>query len=286
MAASLGKQPPAGPLPETRLESDQEIRQALEARRARRQARAAPPARPGGPPPLAEPEVRLERPSLRPPMALLCVLDDGKQDGEWFRLRADRTVIGRAGADVCVPHDVLMSAQHAEIVRQQAPGGWRWLLADLQSTNGTFVRIGSSVLAHDNEFLVGAGRYRFEGGPGAAAVQPPGPANESTQAWFSPSVHPLVPSLVELSPAGPVHRFALTLPEYWLGRDPSCAVARPDDPLVSPRHARLFRDTTGRWHVENNKSANGLWLAVKKGIPLSGACQFRLGEQRFLFRVA
>ena len=59
---------------------------------------------------------------------------------------------------------------------------------------------------------------------------------------------------------------------------------RPDDPFVNPRHARLYRDPKGQWHVENNKSVNGLWLRVGE-IPLGANCQFRMGEQRFLFRM-
>jgi pSer/pThr/pTyr-binding forkhead associated (FHA) protein len=78
----------------------------------------------------------------------------------------------------------------------------------------------------------------------------------------------------------------LTQPVYWIGRDPrDCAVARPDDVLVSPKHARLHRDVKGQWHVSNNKSVNGLWLRIEQ-IVLEGACQIRLGEQRFQFRVS
>src|SRR5262249_23587125 len=71
----------------------------------------------------------------------------------------------------------------------------------------------------------------------------------------------------------------------WLGRDAqTCTIARPDDVLISARHARLYRDTRGQWHAENNKSLNGLWLRITEPMPLGGACPFRLGEQRFLFR--
>ena len=51
---------------------------------------------------------------------------------------------------------------------------------------------------------------------------------------------------------------------------------------MDAQHARLHRDK-GQWYVTNNGSLNGLWLRVKS-IPLEKACQFRLGEQRFLFR--
>src|SRR4051812_2229801 len=114
---------PAPELPVTRMESSDEIQAALHA------ARAAP----------ADGEPGLERPLQRPPVALLCVIDDGKADGEWLRLRADRHVLGRVDGDVRVPHDALMSAAHAELVREKAKRGYQWALNDLGSTNGTWV---------------------------------------------------------------------------------------------------------------------------------------------------
>ncbi len=278
-------EPPEG----TRLESDEEIRQALQARRARA-AVPAPVAQPGGPVRAAiavpvEVEAQPEQPVLRPPVALLCVLDDGKADGEWVRLRAERTVIGRTEGDVRIAQDGAISGQHAELIRQRGAAGFRWFLIDLKSTNGTFVRIGSTFLRHESEFLIGAGRYRFEAAAAAAAHSPPGTPAQTTQAWSGAPVHTLVPSLVEMGPAGPLRRINLTLPEYWMGRDgKSCPIARPDDVLVNARHARLYRDAKGQWHIENNKSLNGLWLRIVEPMPLGSACQFRMGEQRFIFR--
>ncbi len=234
-----------------------------------------------------EVEAQAERPVLRPPTALLCVLDDGMPDGEWVRLRADVLTIGRSDGEVRIPHDGLLSGRHAQIIRQRGHNNCRWLLADLQSTNGTFVRIGSSVLRHESEVIVGSGRYRFEVAAGAApAAAPAGTPPQTTQAWTGAPVRSLVPALVEITPAGPANRFPLSLPEYWIGRDArTCAIARPDDTLADARHARLYRDPKGQWHLENNKSLNGLWLRITEPMPLGNACQFRLGEQRFLFRV-
>lgn len=286
--------PPPEPQEGTRLESDEEIRQALQARRARltAQAQAAQPAALLGgqaKPPLAVPveiEPQAEQPVLRPPIAFLCVLDDGKTDGEWVRLRGDRTVIGRTEGEVRIPHDGAISGQHAELLRQRIGNGVRWSLVDLKSTNGTYVRIGSSILRHENEFLIGSGRYRFEAASSGVIPSPPGTPLQTTQAWSGPPIHSFVPSLVEMGPAGPLRRINLTLPEYWIGRDAkSCPIARPDDVLVNARHSRLYRDAKGQWHIENNKSLNGLWLRIAEPMPLGSACQFRMGEQRFIFRM-
>jgi pSer/pThr/pTyr-binding forkhead associated (FHA) protein len=217
-------------------------------------------------------------------MALLCILDDGKPDGEWVRLRADRTVIGRSEGHVLIPHDGLVSGQHAEIVRQATEHGYRWVLLDLESTNGSFVRVHGTILRDNNELLIGGGRYRFENAPAAPVAVDEGPAL-STKAWTESPVRSLLPSLVEVLVTGPGKRFPLAQPEYWIGRDAAaCAIARPDDLLVSPRHARLHRNSKNQWHIESNKAPNGVWLRIDE-ITLGKACQIRLGEQKFLFRV-
>jgi len=295
MSPKQNRPAPGNPAPEygaTHLESDEELRQALEARRARIAARAkkaptgpqvkAPTSAPQVEP--AEVEAQLERPVLRPPGALVCVLDDAKADGEWVRLRADTTLIGRTEGDIRIPHDGLISSRHAQLVRQRTQnGGYRWVLIDLQSTNGTFVRISNTLLRHDNEVLVGGGHYRFAAAA-TPAVEQAGAVPQTTVAWTTP-VTGLVPALIEVTQAGPVKRFSLSLPEYWIGRDDkSCVIARPDDVHVNARHARLYRDEKGQWHIENNKSLNGLWLRIVEPMPVGHACQFRVGEQRFLFR--
>ena len=285
----------------TRLESAEEILKALEARKARKsQKQKAPPKPPPGVTPSAGmrrtepfvvPEAKRERPTQRPPMALVCVCDDGQSEGEWHRLRAERTVFGRSAGDVRVPHDGQISGEHAEIVREWTQSGWRWVLRDLGSTNGTFVRIGSTPLKHEFEILVGQGRYRFETAAALAATAPPessfAPGGTQMAQPFAAVVaagRGLVASLVEITPAGPVNRHPLSLAEYWIGREPrDNAIVRPDDPFLEGQHARLYRDKGGQWHIANNGSVNGLWLRVKQ-IWLEKQCQFRMGEQRFLFR--
>ncbi|MFO0926521.1 MAG: FHA domain-containing protein [Gemmataceae bacterium] len=272
--------PPPAEMEGTRLESSEEILQALAARRAGRATDEMPalpvpplPVRPAPVTAVEPADVQPERPTQRPPMALLCVLDDGRPDGELIRLRAERTMIGRTEGDIRIAHDGQISSRHAEIVRQRTASGWRWLLTDLGSTNGVYVRVGSSVLRDGYELMVGQGRYRFE--------LPDFDAGGETQAGGGRDMRP---TLVEVTAAGPLQRFPLVHPELWIGRDPrACAIARPEDALVSPRHARVYRTDKG-WHVENHRSFNGLWLRVEQ-VALGDNCQFRLGEQRFLFRV-
>ena len=122
--------------------------------------------------------------------------------------------------------------------------------------------------------------------PGDSSAMETAASQPGTRAWSSPMSQTLVPSLGEVLPTGLGQQFSLTFPEYWIGRDSqNCRIARPDDPLVNARHARLHRDADGEWHIDNNKSLNGLWLRVWDPMPIEKVCQFRMGEQRFIFRV-
>src|SRR5688572_15158016 len=115
---------PAGYQP-TRLETDEDIRAVLQAKRAALAERlaAAAPAAPDAAPEPAPAETPHFRPTQRPALALLYVLDDGSDDGECVRVRADRFVIGRTDGDLRIPHDALMSARHAELSRPRGEGG-------------------------------------------------------------------------------------------------------------------------------------------------------------------
>jgi pSer/pThr/pTyr-binding forkhead associated (FHA) protein len=223
------------------------------------------------------------RPTFRPPIGLLTVFDDGKADGEIVRLRADRFVIGRTEGDLLLAHDGLVSARHLEITRQLINNVWRWVVSDLETTNGLFVRVSRMDLADGTEFLVGRGRYRFEAATantssGPAQAAEPNPA--MTRPWGEEVPRARPPVLVELQGGQTAARFPLVAAEYWIGSDPGCTICRADDPFVDPRHVRLSRANKGDWEARNNKSPNGLWLRVPQ-IMVEGVCLFQIGEQRF-----
>jgi pSer/pThr/pTyr-binding forkhead associated (FHA) protein len=257
----------------TRLESVEDIRRAARQSHPGTSVEHAP-----------QTAVQRFRPSGRPPLALLCVLDDGSEKGEFVRIRGNRLVIGRQEGDVVIPHDEQMSGRHAEVGRQLVGGAWVWSVNDLNSTNGSFVRVSSALLKHGQEVLLGSRRYRFEVVP---ASEPTIALPLATQGWQAAVPAPSrAPLLVEMTPSGDGKRWSLTQPEIWVGRNPAqCALAIPGDPMLNPRHARLFRDNHGLWQLENAGSLNGVWIRFNR-LRVEAACQFQLGEQRFLLRIA
>lgn len=235
------------------------------------------------------------RPSQRPAMALLCVLHDGDAGGEWIPLRAERYTIARNEGDIRIPHDGQISGrQHVEISRTRTESGSiRWQIADLGSTNGTFVRVSKLTLWPSTEVQFGQTRYRFD------MPEPPAPPSASApllqvgEMTVRPGPSPLRapiqaarPTLVQVTQTGDGTRIPLARDEYWLGLDPNeCAIVPRDDPFISPRHARIFKGENGRWRVENNSSRNGVWLRIIQPLPVEGMCQFLLGEQRCILKV-
>jgi hypothetical protein len=229
----------------------------------------------------------LYRPTLRPRIAVLTVFDDGKTDGEIIRIRGNRFILGRSEGDFLIPHDGRISARHVEITRQFIGGLCRWVITDLQSTNGLFVRVSHTILSDRAEFLVGKGCYRFEA-PSAAqpATIEPLSANvprAGTRAWGDDAAPVQHPVLVEVVTGGSGTRMLLNRPECWIGSDSACTICRADDPFCEPWHVRLYQHGTG-WHAENNKGLNGLWLRVPQ-ITVENACLFQIGEQRFRLKV-
>lgn len=284
MIEGAGDPPGSAERSGTVIETDEDVRQAI---LSGYKAQPTAPPTPAVKPVEAARSANLFRPTGRPPVALLTVQDDGRNDGEVIRIRQPRFVIGRAEGDLTIPIDGRISSRHVEITLQSVGGLHRWVVTDLQSTHGMFVRVSRTALADGAEFLVGNGRYYFEA-PHAAGGDtvdfvPGGPSTGETQGW-DPGPGPLrLPALTELVGGEIGNRLLLVKPEYWIGSDPTCPVCRPDDPFCEPRHVRLFR-SRGRWHAEHNKTQNGLWLRMSQ-IVAESMIQFQIGEQRFRLKV-
>jgi len=231
----------------------------------------------GVPQPVQEPF----RPVIRPAVPRLVILDDGDQaGGEIVRLREASTFVGRDEGHVRLPHDPLVSGRHAEIVRQGTGHGSRWVLRDLGSANGTFVRCGRAVLRPDRLLIIGGRRLRFRpaGVMPEEASLPAGTRLMDAAAVASTSW----PALVETAQSAGGREFLLGGASLFLGR-PGCGNAVEwDDPLLAPRHARVFRGATGGWTIEALPSLNGVWMQVAE-VELADLCRFQCGEQRFLF---
>jgi len=253
--------------------SPEEAGTRLEPRPAERATRAhAPP-----------PSEAVYRPEIRPLVPRLVILDDGEQtSGETVWLRDPATVIGRSEGEIRLGHDPLVSGRHAEIVREGTGRPHRWVLRDLGSANGTFVRCARTPLRPDAIIILGSRRFRFRPpqATGTAVAVPTGTmmadvAGLHASAW---------PALVETTQAREPLEIILPGADLSVGRPGHRNAIEIDDPLLAATHARIFRQLSGQWMLEALPSVNGVWGQVQ-AIALAPVSRFQVGEQRFLFIV-
>lgn len=224
-------------------------------------------------------------PTVRPPIAILAVLDDGESSGELIRIRDEQFIVGRTEGDLRLPFDELLSSRHLAINRQIVQGAWRWVITDLQSRNGVFFRVSKAPLSHNTEFLIGGGCYKFQ------IVQQTCP---DTQGWnginsappgtraFQGDLQPGTATITELLRGGIGSRQTLVKDSYRIGSDVQCDIVRNQDPFTRSEHATLTRSDRGTWVIQNNSTKNGVWIRLPQiGISSGGTCEFQAGEQRF-----
>ncbi len=220
------------------------------------------------------------RPHRRPPVPRLVALDDGQLlEGEVWRVRRARTIIGRVEGTIVIPNDPDISAKHLEIASVRVEGETRWRLVDLNSTNGTFVRVNRAPLADGKELILASHRYRVR------LTSPPGPADQdirSTRSFHGES-SPTCPTLyLELLTPERQPQFRIGSGGATIGADASqCDLVPTDDPYLSPLHARVSC-VGDRWQIEDAGSVNGTWVRIDR-VTLDQDAEFQIGEQRFRF---
>jgi hypothetical protein len=197
------------------------------------------------------------RPTIRPPMAVIRVWDDNQSTGRLVRVLDNRFTIGRSQADLVVPHDVQVSGQHAEIVRSSTNDGWQ--LRDLNSTNGTFVKVSNVRLRDGMELFIGGQRFRFD-------------ANRR------------VPKLTVLAAVGDQESIEISDNELWVGRVATAPDCLQRDLMLGEKDAFIFQPSPDSWQLREGRSLNGVWAKIKE-VPLISGCQFQVGEQRIGFYV-
>lgn len=224
---------------------------------------------------------------VRPPMATLTAFDDySMENGETFRLRRSRTTIGRSASDIVIPHDPDISATHAEIVRREKDGGHQWHLVDLDSTNGTFVRVDRVTLRNGRELLLGGRRFVFTCQDTICAAEPTASAqSRATQKQTAAAlgqIQKLGPRLVEQTSGRTGSEFALSGSSVLIGRDAEQCDFCLVDPFLSDVHAQLSQDRQKRWVLKDQNSLNGVWVRMPTKL-LDPGTEFLLGGQRFRF---
>lgn len=93
---------------------------------------------------------------LAPAWGKIVLVGRGGVRGDQYGLRGPKIVFGREAGDVLFPNDPFVSRQHARLRLELQGAGMAVFLEDLNSANGTYVRIrGSAELHHKDTFRIG-----------------------------------------------------------------------------------------------------------------------------------
>jgi pSer/pThr/pTyr-binding forkhead associated (FHA) protein len=227
--------------------------------------------------PSAELEIKIEHaatfyPVHRPKTPTLFMMDDNQETAEAFRLRLPQTVIGRTRGDILVPNDAHVSERHVEIRRELVDNQYTWLLSDLRSTNGTYLRILKQFLDDGDCLLLGGRYFRF------SQFDPEDP--EENVGKFG---------LVEFAhPKNEQRRL------FFLSKDQDNVIGNSqhdingnewEDKYLDGRHAKIVCDPDSHWSIEDLDSHNGTWVRVNS-LKLEDGISFQLGGQRFTFSIS
>ncbi len=247
----------------------------------------AAPMAPGGPEPTAPAQAHrgaptaaevAVRPDAQAAPRLVAILKDGS-DGRAYPLTSEQADIGRSEGDVVLPDDPYLSPRHA---RLRSSAG-TYALADLDSINGTYIRIREPVELGDGDMiLIGQQVLRFD--VLADGELPLGPASLAGVLVFGTPEVPRIARLTQYTTEGvgrDVHY--LYRDETVLGRE-NGDIVFTDDPFLSRRHASITIDRGSRRYVLRDlSSSNGTSVRFRGERNLVHGNQFRVGRHLFRF---
>jgi len=192
--------------------------------------------------------------------------------GKRFPLSGETMVVGREKGDITFPQDSLLSREHSVF----STLGGALYVEDLESANGTFVRIrGQHDLQDEDIILLGRQMFRFQllakeeeeesKGKGKGKGKK-GKEKEKEKEKDKPTDQEEAPILAELIRIGKGgeegDRFPLVRGENVVGRTQG-TYTFPDDRYLSRIHAR-FKIHEGRSVLEDMKSTNGSFARIRE----------------------
>lgn len=229
-------------------------------------------------------ESRTFAPQRRPAYPKLTIIDDHSDDnsGEVIRIRHEALTIGRTEGDLVFPAESLMSSLHAKVSLQRVRSDrLTWVLEDMNSRNGVFLRLPEFEVAPGNEFVVGATKLRMHGESNLGRVtSAPLTAYEAFLADPKTLKRTYALELCSYSITGVARDIPIDSQGVKLGRCVPGTGLIEGDPFIEAHHATVRRSSAGGWKVTDQKSHNGLWLRVHR-VVLAQPAMFLVGEQRF-----
>lgn len=207
---------------------------------------------------------------------VVVILRDGSEGGV-YPVEGERTDIGSREGDIVLRDDPYLAPRHARIEQR----GDTFVLLDLGSANGIYVRIRDPLALNDGDMiLIGQQVLRFE--TASEAERQLGPAMQHGVMVFGTPEAPRMARLTQYTTEG------LGRDVYYLYRDETVMgremadIVFSDDPFLSRRHAAVAMDQ-GRFTLRDLGSSNGTSLRCRREQTLQQGDQFRVGRHLFRF---
>jgi pSer/pThr/pTyr-binding forkhead associated (FHA) protein len=206
---------------------------------------------------------------------LVSVNRDGT-DGEIHAITEECFDLGRTAGHLVFNDDPYLSDRHCRFsIRND-----RWLVQDLQSCNGVFLRVDKVELRDGDRLLLGKQVLSFEIlGEHERALAP---AVEHGVLVFGSPLRTPWGRLRQLTVAG-IHRdvYYLYRPRLTIGREEGDWIF-PDDEFMSRQHLSISLAGT-RVELQDLQSSNGTFVQIREPHELGAGALIRVGDQLLRF---
>jgi pSer/pThr/pTyr-binding forkhead associated (FHA) protein len=210
---------------------------------------------------------------------LISVRRDGS-DGDAQELTEEVVDLGRTDGHLNFPDDPYLSERHCRFAVQDGA----WVVQDLSSRNGVFLRIADSCELQDGDtILLGKQVLRFDLLSDAERNLAPA-VEHGVMILGSPLREPWG-RLRQLTVAG-ISRdvYYLYRPKVAIGREDGDLIF-PDDEFMSRQHMSLSI-TEGKVHIKDVGSSNGTFVRIRDRPRLRNREMLRIGDQLLRFELA
>lgn len=183
-------------------------------------------------------------------------------------------ILGRSSSYDVLQNDPFLSPKHASIT----PMGTEFLVKDLNSLNGVFLRIKGEVeLHHDDQIRVGQELLEFQNIERAKPIVPN--AIDDTQGHGSPTTNVWGRLSLIAGPEVESRAFVLDTDDVIIGREVGKILFR-EDGFVSGKHAKVSK-IEGAFFLKDLGSSNGTYLRMKTEQRISKGDLVLMGQQLF-----
>ena len=210
-------------------------------------------------------------PLTRKGHARVTVLAGKAPAGLTFSLSGASHEIGRKAKDIALPEDPTVSEHHATLNYR----GETLQVTDKKSLNGVYVKLrGPRELSNGDWFRVGGQVFKFELLNEKEVYE----SNDGTHYFTSPRQEASF-RVQQILDGGKAGLSAIAIKDEVVIGGPGATVVFTADPHLSNQHAKISRNSSGKYSIEDLGSTNGTYVRIDGKEALQHGDLFYVGEE-------